>query len=48
LIWLPDPRDQVRIVSRIAPSVASEGSPAVRSADENETHRKTWHSGVNF
>jgi hypothetical protein len=47
-LTVPDPPDQVRIVSRIAPSVASEGSPAARTANENETHRKTGHSGVDF
>jgi hypothetical protein len=39
-LTVPDPWDQVRIVSRIAPAVASEGSP-VRDARGNETCRKT-------
>jgi hypothetical protein len=37
----PGPRDQVRIVSRIAPFVASEGNPAALAANENETPGKT-------
>jgi len=40
-LTVPDRWDQVRIVSRIAPVVASEGSPAVRGAGENGTCRKT-------
>jgi hypothetical protein len=40
-LTVPDPCDQVRIVSRIVPAVASEGSPAVRDVRWNETCRKT-------
>jgi hypothetical protein len=40
-LTVPDLCDQVRIVSRIAPAVASEGSAAVRVAHESETSRKT-------
>jgi hypothetical protein len=43
--------DQVRIVSRIAPSVASEGGLGARTATKGERaeeHRKTWRIGVKF
>jgi len=46
-LTVPDLCDQVRIVSRIAPAVASEGAPAMCDARRNETCRKhpiAWHS----
>jgi hypothetical protein len=39
-LTVPDPRDQVRIVSRIALSVASDRSGAVHGANESENYRK--------